>query len=158
MFVFYISPIIESIFFTCLCCPWIQFLVIWRKQKHGFRLSHLFLHGIFCDISNNLYTVFEKVRSSFSLSILPLDILFYMFQIWYFIRKVCLLQILIYIYNSFHLIFYLHIFNDINILLTFFFSDSVNYQRADRHGKEGENCSWEKALWNGGGIKGNYWF
>ena len=27
----------------------------------------------------------------------------------------------IYIYNSFHLIFYLHIFNDINILLTFFF-------------------------------------
>ena len=122
VFVFYISPIIESIFFTCLCCPWIQFLVIWRKQKHGFRLSHLFFYMVFFVTYQTIYTLYLKTWDQvFPLSILPLDILFYIFQIWHLIRKVCLLQILIYIYNSFHLIFYLHIFNDINILLTFFF-------------------------------------
>ena len=67
VFVFYISPIIESIFFTCLCCPWIQFLVIWRKQKHGFKLSHLFFYMVFFVTYQTIYTLyFKKVRSSFS--------------------------------------------------------------------------------------------
>ena len=100
VFVFYISPIIESIFFTCLCCPWIQFLVIWRKQKHGFRLSHLFFYMVFFVTYQTIYTLYlKKWDQVFPLSILPLDILFYIFQIWYFIRKVCLLQILIYIFK-----------------------------------------------------------
>ena len=67
VFVFYISPIIESIFFTCLCCPWIQFLVIWRKQKHGFKLSHLFFYMVFFVTYQTIYTLYlKKVRSSFS--------------------------------------------------------------------------------------------
>ena len=76
------------------------------------------------------------MRSRFSLSILPLNILFYTFQIWYFIRKVCLLQILIYIYNSFHLIFYLYIFNDINIYLHFFQTPSTTSGLTDTEKKE----------------------
>ena len=159
VFVFYISPIIESIFFTCLCCPWIQFLVIWRKQKHGFRLSHLFFYMVFFVTYQTIYTLYlKKWDQVFPLSILPLDILFYIFQIWHLIRKVCLLQILIYISTIVSISYFIYIFLMILIFYLHFFSDSVNYQRADRHGKEGENCSWEKALWNGGGIKGNYWF
>ena len=43
-------------------------------------------------------------------------------------------------------------------LFWIFFADFVNINRTDRYRKEGENRSWEKALWNGRGVKGKYWF
>ena len=122
VFVFYISPIIESIFFTCLCCPWIQFLVICLGNKNVVSDWATFFYMVFFVTYQTIYTLYLKTWDKvFPLSILPLDILFYIFQIWYFIRKVCLLQILIYIYNSFHLIFYFNIFLIILIFYLHFF-------------------------------------